>query len=524
MGEPQRTVGGLLMLERLACQRHLSDFIRQAWRIIEPKTIYFPNWHIELLCEYLEAVCAGEIKRLLVNMPPRYMKSSIISVLWPCWWWTHEPASRWIFASYADTLASFHSLQRRRIIENPWYARNWPHAADMVSDQNVKTFFQNRMLGHMIATTMKGAGTGLGGNFIVIDDPHKTKEAEGSAEILSAVESFKTTFATRHDDKKRGATVIVMQRVNQQDLSGYVLEQGGWTHLKLEAECEQRTVITFPRSGKQIVREEGDLLWPKREGPDEIAEHKKRGSYYFASQFQQRPVPLGGGIIKRAWWKRYPVDPMKLEPLTRFSLIVQSWDTAAKTNDWNDYSVCTTWGVTPANQYYLLHRWRQRVEYPDLKRAMRDLAATWKPGSILIEDSSAGQSVVQDLKREHGLPIVAIPVHHDKVANAVAASGMIEAGNVLLPERAEWNIEEYVDLMSRFPNDAYHDDDVDSTTMFINYMREHGFNFQDYWQREVERIEGRALKPCPRCGNPMRPNDPVFASRGTEYCSLICAM
>jgi predicted phage terminase large subunit-like protein len=318
----------------------------------------------------------------------------------------------------------------------------------------------------------------------------------------------------------------VMQRINQQDLSGYVLEQGGWTHLKLEAEAEQKTTITFPRSGRTIVREEGDLLWTKREGPDEIAEHKKRGSYYFASQFQQRPVPLGGGIIKRAWWKRYPVDPISLKPLTPFVHIMQSWDTAAKTNNWNDYSVCTTWGVTAAGQFYLLHRWRQRAEYPDLKRAMRDLAARWKPASILIEDTSAGQSVVQDLKRETALPIIPVKVHHDKMANTVAASGVIEAGNVLLPDQAEWDVEEYITLMSYFPNDAYHDDDVDSTTIFINYMREHGFVIQDYWRRETERLEGTAVKKCanPHCNNPLPKNGPIYGSRGMEYCSLVCSM
>jgi predicted phage terminase large subunit-like protein len=171
-------------------------------------------------------------------------------------------------------------------------------------------------------------------------------------------------------------------------------------------------------------------------------------------------------------------------PLTPLTYTVQSWDTAAKTGTLNDYSVCTTWGVTPAPiRLLLLHRWRERVEYPDLKRAMRDLAKQFKSNLILIEDTSAGQSVVQDLRREGGLPVVPIKCHKDKVTNAIAASGMIEAGMAQLPEHAEWDVEEYLTLMSYFPNAVYHDDDMDSTTIFLNYIREHQFIISTLWDR-----------------------------------------
>jgi len=275
-------------VERGVYRNNLRAYIKAAWPVIDPAP-FLPNWHIDLIAEYLEAVTYGEIKRLLINLPPRFMKSTCVSILWPTWVWTrspiegqaHEPAlegpaTRWMFVSYADDLAAQLSSQRRRMIESGWYQERWPECGRLTTDQNEKRFFSNSFSGQMRATTMSGSITGLGGSYLVIDDPHKVGEGGSGKEIETQISQYRNTFSSRHDNKKLGATVIVMQRINDKDLSAHVLENDeGYVHLKLEAEAPANKVITFLRSGKIQTRNAGDLLWPEREGPAEIEKQKK---------------------------------------------------------------------------------------------------------------------------------------------------------------------------------------------------------------------------------------------------------
>ena len=290
-------------IKRLLINMHLRLYIREAWHVVEPSTIYLENWHIDLIAEYLEAVTLGQIKRLLINLPPRQSKSTCVSIMWPTWVWTREafpgkphnsvlegPGTRWIFASYADELRTKHSLDRRKLLQSEWYRTRWPKPAELTSDQNVKTLFSNSSSGVMLATTMSGAAIGTGGSYVILDDPHKTKEESISAEIQSQVRAYSDTFATRHDDKKQGVTVIVMQRINDNDLSAHVLatKEEDYVHLKIEAEAPERKVIVYPRSGKILVREAGQLMWPRREGPREIARMKAvMGKWIYSAQYQQ---------------------------------------------------------------------------------------------------------------------------------------------------------------------------------------------------------------------------------------------
>jgi hypothetical protein len=224
-------------VERCAFRNNLSAYMKAAWSIIEPAT-YLENWHIDLIAEHLEAVTHGEINRLLINMPPRYMKSTSVSILWPTWVWTrtpiaglpYEPAlegpgTRWMFASYADDLAARLSWLRRLIIESRWYQLRWPESGRLTADQNKKRSFSNSFSGHMIATTMGGSVTGLGGNYLVIDDPHKIGDGGSGKEIETQNGQYRSTFSSRHDNKKLGVTVIVMQRINDKDLSAHVMAE-----------------------------------------------------------------------------------------------------------------------------------------------------------------------------------------------------------------------------------------------------------------------------------------------------------
>lgn len=296
------------LLKRKA-EQSLRAFVEQAWPILEPDTPFIPNWHIDWLVEHLEAVTAGEMTRVLINVPPRSMKSLLVSVLWPAWEWIRRPGGRWIFASHAEALSTKHSLDRRTLLQSAWYQGRWGDQVQLASDQNVKGEFQNTKRGVMIATSTGGSITGKGGDRIIVDDLHNPQQAESDAQRETALAYFRQTLSTRLDNKRTGAIVVVMQRLHERDLSALCLDLG-FVHVCLPAEAETRTDIVFPRSGRTLTRESGELLWPAREGRLELDGQKRLlGSMAYAGQYQQRPVPAGGAIFKREWFQYYDELP-----------------------------------------------------------------------------------------------------------------------------------------------------------------------------------------------------------------------
>jgi hypothetical protein len=270
---------------------------------VEPATVFVPGWHIDAIVEHLEAVSRGEIRNLLINVPPRHMKSLLVSVFWPAWEWTRWPARRWLYSSYAASLSIRDSVNCRRLIESPWYQQRWGHVFRLTGDQNAKTRFDNNRAGYRLSTSVGGSVTGEGGDRIVCDDPHKVDEVESDAVRKGTIDWYDVALSTRGSDPKTSAMVVVMQRCHQQDLSGHLLEKGNWEHLCLPAEYEGRsraTSIGFvdPRQNHD------DLLWPERFGKKEIEQLKLNlGSYAAAGQLQQRPSPPEGGLIKRHWFR-----------------------------------------------------------------------------------------------------------------------------------------------------------------------------------------------------------------------------
>jgi predicted phage terminase large subunit-like protein len=494
-------------VERGVYRNNLSEFMKAGWPVIDPAPLSW-TWHIDLISEYLEAVTYGQIKRLLINLPPRYMKSTSVSIMWPAWVWTriaiegqpHEPAlegpgTRWMFASYADDLAAQLSLQRRRLLESSWYQERWPEGTRLTSDQNEKRYFSNSSSGQMRATTMSGSITGLGGNYLVIDDPHKLGEGGSGKEIETQINQYRYALSSRHDNKKLGATVIVMQRINDKDLSAHVLENDeGYVHLKLEAEATANKTITFPRSGRIYTRNAGDLLWLKREGPAEIEKQKKSmGKWAYAAQYQQDPIPEGGSIFQRTWFEQRFVAERDGTPFgKKVRMVIQSWDTAAKKKESNDFWACTTWAlVVGEDRIYMLDYCKARMEYTEGRQKIKDLSNRWRPTAILIEDSSSGTAIISDL-RTIGIPLVAIsPAGSDKESNARAVSPMFEAGMILLPSGATW-ADEYIESMIRFPK-GQHDDDVDSTSQALNYLRRRKHGAMAYIEQELAKEQEKKL-------------------------------
>lgn len=457
--------------------------------MIEPGTPFMSGWHIDCVCEYLEAVSAGQILRLLINMPPRYGKSNTVTVMWPVWTWITDPESRWLFTSYSETLAVKHSLDRRRILESDWYRKRWGDVFRIASDQNQKHEYENSRRGVMVSVGMQGSATGKGGNYIIIDDPHNPKRAESDLERETAKRDFRQTFSTRLDDKHTGAIVVVMQRLHEADISADCLEMG-YTHLCLPAESEHRTVVLLPVSGREIVREPGDLLWPEREGPQELAQMKTAlGSYGYSGQYQQDPSPSEGGVLKKHWWKFWyhegqPLPPVVhrlpdgtvwqcgMKPLPKsFYQQLQSWDMTFKDTAGTDFVVGQVWGQSnELADFYLLDQTRDRMDMPKTLEAVRWLTREWPLARLkLIEDKANGSAVIAMLRNQIS-GLVAVNPEGGKASRVNAVAPTVEAGNVYLPHPhiAPW-VSGFIEECGRFPMGA-NDDMVDSFTQALTRM------------------------------------------------------
>lgn len=452
-------------------KRSLSEYIKCTWPIIEPATEYKHNWHIDAISEHLEAVTLGQIKRLLINMPPRYMKSICVSVMWPTWEWIKFPSTRWLFASYAASLSTKHSLDRRTIIQSPWYQQRFGNIYTLSDDQNIKTEYNNNKRGYMFATSTGGTATGKGGDRIVVDDPLNPKEAGSDALRNMANTFFDQTLTTRLDDKKKGAIVIVMQRLHEKDLSGHVLDQGGYVHLNLPAEASKKTMIHFPISGKTMEREQGHIIWEAREGKEELEQQKRAlGSYGYAGQYQQDPSPADGGLLKRTWWKYYDEMP----PLHTFDTILISVDCSFKDLESSDFVVMQVWGRIGAKKY-LLDQARKKMTFPETVKRLKALVAKWPQARAkLIEDKANGSAVIQTVKDTID-GIIPVEPQGGKIARAQAVSYTIEAGDVYLPSKeiAIW-VDDFVEECAKFPKGA-NDDQVDAMTQALVRLIEEEF-------------------------------------------------
>jgi hypothetical protein len=380
------------LIDQSLAQDRFAEFVRQAWPIVEPATVLVWNWHLDALCEYLEVVAADDgIKRLIINIPPRSGKSLLASVLWPAWVRIRRPATRWLFASYSASLSTKHNLDRRAVLMAPWFQRRWP--IRLAADQNQKTEFRNA--GHMIATSIGGTATGKGGDFIVVDDLQDPTMADSEVEREKVVRFFDETLSTRLDDNRHGRIVVIQQRTHQADLTGHLLEQGGWTHLCLPAEFERKTVIALPLSDREIVKQEGDLLWPEREGRAELGPSKIGSATTVTTANTCRiRSHVGGNLFKLEWFGTFVERP-------KLDLIVRSWDTAYKTAAANDYSACVTIRVIrerredsgAAPGFYVLHAWSGKIEFFELKRRAVEFNQEWHPAAILVEDAASGTSL-----------------------------------------------------------------------------------------------------------------------------------
>lgn len=481
MPQLKLTNDDILAIDREYCGRSLRNFVKRAWPQIIPQPLQY-NWHIDAVSDHLEAVATGEIKRLLINVPPGTSKSTLSGIMFPAWQWGPggRPDYRYIGAAHEQGLAVRDSRMMRELIKSPWYQSLWP--VQLMGDQNEKLYFENDKHGFRQACAVASM-TGRRGDCIVWDDPLSPEKAYSDLHRETALRIFNETLPTRLNSPVNSAIVVIMQRLHEDDPSGYILENDlGYEHLMIPMEYEPERSMVTGIGWKDPRTTAGELLDPVR-FPQEVIDRDKKamGSMAWAGQMQQRPAPLEGNIYKKAWFPRYSVIP------DYTMRTVHSWDTAYKKDQHNDPSACTAWKVRDqTGEAYLAEVIQERMEYPDLKKRIIALAERDKADVILIEDKASGQSLIQELRACTTLPVIAVKAENDKLTRAVASAGTVEAGKIHLPVSAPW-LDSYLHEMMSFPS-AKHDDRVDSTSQFINWWKGSGYNAA--WNQAIKEIYG----------------------------------
>lgn len=461
----------------------LAQYVREAWPLIEPGNAYKHNWHVDLLCEYLEAVTRGELRNVIINVPPGTMKSLLVSVCWPTWTWTHQPEMRWMFGSYSSTFAMRDAVKSRRILRSDWYQKLWGHQFQLTGDQNVKSRYENSKGGFRLSVGVGGSSLGEHPHIRVIDDPVKPDEAESETTRESVNEWYDNNWYTR-GDRNTVREVIIMQRLHQDDLTGHVLEKAKETHGQYEHVClpmeyePNRFVSTIGL--KDMRTEAGELLWPERFPEKSVADLKIfLGARGAAGQLQQRPAPAGGNIFLREWWEgrnRYTGSS------AFWNLTVGRWitfDTAMKDKKDNDP---TGYGVVELTSDYRLAVRKsvvKRLQFPQLASEIQDAAKLWnhdgKLRGIVIEDKNSGTSAIQTLRQSAPDWLAALIIDFmpsgSKEFRARQASLWCERACVLLPANigeCEWYFDFEKEIFD-FPG-AAHDEQVDWLSQIVLYL------------------------------------------------------
>lgn len=456
------------------CRHDFTAFLRKGWPWISGGEPLDWNWHLDAICYRLERIEEGEILRLLINLPPRNGKSKTVSVLWVAWRLGRDPTLNFVCVSYSNELSGKMARDCRTVMEAPWYREIFPGTV-ISKTRSAAWDFETTRGGGRLATSVTGTLTGRGGDIIILDDVIKPEEANSQTTREAVNDWFRSTLASRLNDKRSGAILCVMQRLHEHDLSGMLLEQGGWDHLAIPAIATEDRSIILASGGVHRMRE-GDVLHPSRE-PREVLEELKiaMGSYTFEAQYQQQPLPAEGNLYKREWLKVTPPEAEAEE----YGEIVQSWDTAIKTGSSNDYSVCITARVI-RNEVHLLDVWRGKLEFPGLLRKAVELAQNRRGPTILIEDRASGQQLIQALRAGdwHGVPNpIGRNPELDKYSRAAGVSSIAEAGQLFLPKNAHW-LDDFTKELLAFPS-TRHDDQVDALSQLLAWVRTRWTNVSD---------------------------------------------
>lgn len=500
-------------LTRKNCEESLLYFVQTFWKYVEPSTEFVNNWHIEAICDHLQAVTEGEITRLLINVPPGMLKSLLVDVFWPAWEWIHDPTLRYICTSYSQSLTERDNIRFRNVIMSEDYQRMWGDKYGPSKDSFSVVKVANNKTGWKLATSTGGTGTGERGDRVLVDDPHNVKDGESELVRRSTLQYFTEVLPTRLNSPINSSIVVIMQRVNEEDVSGHIISKNlDYVHLMLpmEYDSSRKCATSLPAYPDDIFfedprTEDGELLFPERM-PEWVVERDKKvmGSYAVAGQFQQSPTPRGGGIIKDKWWKLYPeqgealdesgkpASPLEYPPM---EFIVAFADTAYTTKEENDYSALTVWGVwrkDGAPKVMLMAGWKERLELNALVTKISNTCSAGKGipvDRLLIENKASGKSVAQEITRlfdNAAFGVELVEPKGDKIARMYAVQHLFENGIVHAPDR-EWS-QMVIDDVAKFPKGS-HDDIADTVSGALKWLRDSNFALRsdEYDEEELQR-------------------------------------
>jgi len=446
-----------------ACRQDFVSFIRMSFDLLHGEPLLM-NWHIEAMAHHLEQVRLGRITRLMINLPPRYLKSLVTSVAFPAWVLGQDPTTRLIVASYGSDLAVKLANDCRTVINSPRYKSIFP-GLQISRMKNTESEIATTRGGFRLATSIDGSLTGRGGRILMLDDSLKPSDASSDTKREHVNTCFKNTLYSRLDDKRKDVIVIVMQRLHDDDLCGFLLKNShDWVVLSLPAIALKDEQIPIG-DGRFYDRRIGDVLHPERESKSDLDNIRAvLGEDIFAAQYQQCPSQPTGYMIKRDSLERYDRLPIR----TKSHRVIQSWDTAIKVDATNDCSACATLLVDDQRNYYLLEVVRDRLLYPELKARAISQAKKHGPNTILIEEAGLGRMLIKDLKAA-GLPAVGVIPEGDKLTRVSIQLEKFANRQVFLPRAAPWLVPFENELFA-FPNGRY-DDQVDALIQALAYER-----------------------------------------------------
>ncbi len=488
------------LLRQIDAENSLYSFVQFMWKFVEPANPFIGNWHLEVICEALEAVTSGEVTRLLINVPPGMCKSLLVDVFWPAWEWIHYPHLRYVCTSYSQSLTERDNIRFRNLIQSDLYRKLWGDRFAPSKDTFSVIKVANDKTGWKLATSVGGVGTGERGDRVIVDDPHNVKEGESEAVMESTLRYFTEVLPTRMTNPISSALVVIMQRVNEGDVSGHIMTNDiGYMVVMLPMKYDSgRPCDVDPRT------EDGELIFPER-FPEWVVERDEKimGPYATASQFQQSPSPRGGGIVKREWWKLWPpiergegisaggnlqngshgngsVTTAVPAPLRypMMDYIIASCDTAYTSKQENDYSACVVFGIFLQHglpKVMLMEAWKERLEFHDLMTRIIKTCQKRKVDMLLIESKASGESIRQEIVRECGEVEFSVrginPGSQDKVARMHAVVPLFSSGCVYAPDK-QW-AEEVINEVAVFPKGKY-DDIPDCVSQGLSYLRKIG--------------------------------------------------
>ena len=456
-------------LEKKLCELSFYEFFKRAWHIIEPSIPLSTNWHHKYLCDILqeeaERINANKpkTKDIVINIPFRSTKSILVTVMFPVWTWIKNPKLRFITASYSADLSIEHATRSRDIITSEWFKDRWGDIFHIKKDQNLKARYENNFMGVRRATSVGGTVTGQGGDFLIVDDPVSPQHAASEIERENANEWYRTTFYSRLNNPLTGVRIVIMQRIHENDLSGFLVGHESrmkYRHICIPAELSKDIKPTALEDNY----DENGLFWSDRFSRDILDDYKQAlGSYGYAGQLMQTPTPINSGMIKADWFK---IDHTKyVDEKTVVDFVI---DPAYTANEKNDPSALLAYAFRD-NKWQIIDCANVYKEFPELVKFIPQWVAKNGYSSrsrVYVEPKASGKSIVQTLKKDTGLNIREDkPPSKDKVARVQDISASLESGRVSLV-KGDWN-EEFLNQLVRFPS-AKHDDMVDCLVMAVN--------------------------------------------------------